>query len=89
MILLGRILEKRDPSRYDSAEKFILDGVQIYDGLRMKPFTAQAYMFLGGFYADTGQKDKSNEYLKKAEGMFIEMGMDYWLNKTQEVLDRL
>ena len=27
--------------------------------------------------------------LKKAEGLFREMGMDYWLDKTQEVLDTL
>ncbi len=29
------------------------------------------------------------ENLKKAETMFREMGMDYWLGKAQEVLARL
>jgi hypothetical protein len=28
------------------------------------------------------------ETLKKAEAMFHDMGMDYWLGKTQEVLAR-
>jgi hypothetical protein len=44
---------------------------------------------LGELYADTGQKEKALEHLKKAEERFQEMGMDYWLAKTQEVLERL
>jgi len=27
--------------------------------------------------------------LKKAEGMMQEMGLDYWLHRTQEVLERV
>ena len=41
---------------------------------------------LGEFYADTGQRAKA---LKKAEGMFREMGMDYYVRLTQEGLGRL
>jgi hypothetical protein len=37
----------------------------------------------------SGQKDKALENLKKAEGMFREMGMDYWLAKTHKALERL
>jgi hypothetical protein len=47
------------------------------------------YLFLGEVYVDTGQKDKALETLKKAEGMFKEMGMDYWLVKTQDALKGL
>jgi len=36
-----------------------------------------------------GQREKALETLKKATGMFQEMGMDYWLHRTQEVLERL
>ena len=35
------------------------------------------------------QKKKAFENLKKAEDNFRELGMDYWVNKTQEVLDSL
>jgi hypothetical protein len=31
-----------------------------------------------------GQKEKALENLKKAETMFQEMGMDYWLAVTRE-----
>jgi hypothetical protein len=33
-----------------------------------------------------GRKEKALEELKKAEGMFQEMGMDFWLGRTREVL---
>jgi len=36
------------------------------------------YLFLGELYADRGQGEKAQE-----------MGMDYWLARTQEVLGRL
>jgi len=40
-------------------------------------------------YLNSGKKEKAIETLKKAEGMFREMGMDYWLGKAQEVLAAL
>jgi hypothetical protein len=44
---------------------------------------------LGELYVDTGQREKGLKNLKKAEVLFKEMGMDYWLARTPEVLDRL
>ena len=44
---------------------------------------------MGELYLDTGQREKALENLKKAGAMFKEMGMDCWLAKTPEVLDRL
>ena len=39
--------------------------------------------------ADTGQREKAVETFKKAEGAFQEMGMQYWLRRTQEALERV
>ena len=36
-----------------------------------------------------GHKDEVPETLKKAESMMQEMGMDYWLRRTQEVMQRV
>ena len=36
-----------------------------------------------------GHKDDALETLTKAQEMFREMGMDYWLRRTQEVLERV
>jgi tetratricopeptide (TPR) repeat protein len=88
-IWLGRILAKRDLSQSDKAEEFIMDGIQFYDELGMKPFAAQGYMFLGELHVDAYLKEKAKNNLKKAEGMFRKMGMDYWLTRTREVLGRL
>ncbi|UCG83801.1 MAG: hypothetical protein JSW38_03005 [Dehalococcoidia bacterium] len=44
---------------------------------------------IGDFYADTDKKNKDLEILKKAKAEFRDLGMDYWLGKTQEVLARI
>ena len=87
--LLGRILGKGGKPQLDRAEQCIVKGIRILDELKAKPACAQGYFFLGELYADTGQRDKALETLKKTEGMFQEMGMDYWLEKTLNVLEGL
>jgi predicted ATPase/class 3 adenylate cyclase len=89
LIWLGKILEKTDPNQYDTAEESILKGIDMLQELRLKPYVSQGYLYLGELYIDTGQKAKALEKLKKAEKMFREMGMDYWLARTQKVLARL
>jgi len=87
--LLGSILGKADISQRLKAEEYILKGIKILEELRVKPLASQGYLFLGELYADTGQKEKALEHLKKAEERFREMGMHYWLARAQEVLGRL
>jgi len=88
-MLQGRILGKAAKSRFPTAEEYILQGIAILDELKLKPWSNVGYLYLGELYADTSQREKAIETLKKAEGMFQEMGMDYWLRRTQDVLERL
>jgi tetratricopeptide (TPR) repeat protein len=44
---------------------------------------------LGEFYQNTGEKEKAKNTLKKGEGMFQDMGMDYWLARTYAVYAEL
>ncbi len=88
-IWLGRIVGKSDLSGADNARQLVLEGIRKLEELSAKPWSTQGYLFLGEIYADRGQKEKALAKLKKAESMFQEMGMDYWLAKTQEVLARL
>ena len=83
---LGRMLAKSDPLQRDKAEESLLKGIKICEELRIKPWYSVGYLYLGEVYTDIGQKDKALETLKKAEGMFKEMGMDYWLARTKEAL---
>ena len=73
----------------DRAEESIKQGILIFQELELKPYLPQGYLFLGELYADSGQKEKALESLKKAESIFEEMGMDYWLGKTHDILARL
>jgi tetratricopeptide (TPR) repeat protein len=88
-IHMGRILGKADISQGSEAKKYILEGIKINEELKVKPGCSWGYFYLGELYADMGQNDKAIKTLKTAEGMFQEMGMDYWLRRTQEVLQGL
>ena len=88
-VALGRILGRSDLSQTDKAEEYILQGIKILDELQLKPFCAEGYLYLGELYADSGQGDKVLGNVRRAEAMFQEMGMDYWLRRTQGILDRL
>jgi hypothetical protein len=76
-----------EKSQVAQAEADILRGIRVLDELKLKPVCMIGYLHLGELYADTGQKDKALETLKKAESK--DMGMDYWLRKAQEVLARV
>jgi tetratricopeptide (TPR) repeat protein len=84
-IFLGRILGRTETPRIDKAEEYILQGMKIADELKAKPFYAQGHLFLGELYARVGQKGKALENLTKAETMFQEMGMGYWLAVTRKI----
>ena len=87
--ILGRIIGKTEPKDPGKAEEHILKGIKILDDLKLKPHVSVGYLYLGELYADMDQKEKALENLNKAEKMFQEMGMDYWLAKTQEVLKKV
>ena len=80
---------KTDPSQSDMAAEYILKGIKILDDLKIKPWCAEGYLYLGELYASTGNKEVALNNLRKAESIFQEIGMDYFLSKTQEILSRL
>jgi tetratricopeptide (TPR) repeat protein len=88
-IQLGRTLGKMEGSQLHKAEEYILQGMKILEELETKPDYAQGYLNLGELYADAGQKEKAIENLKKAEAMFQEMGMDYYLARTKNILEKV
>jgi len=85
LIWLGMLLGKMEPSQTDKAEECILKGIGILRGLKLKAFYSLGYLYLGELYHNAGKKEKAKNNLKKAEGMFLEMGMDYWMARTHAV----
>jgi tetratricopeptide (TPR) repeat protein len=63
--------------------------MKILDELKMKAWYAPGYLYLGELYVKAGQIEKALENLRKAEDMFQEMGMDYWLVETRKLLAEL
>ncbi len=86
---LGRIVGKADLSQSDTAAKYILKGIKILDEMKIKSWCAEGYLYLGELYASTGNKENALNNLRKAESIFQEIGIDYYLSKTQEILSRL
>jgi tetratricopeptide (TPR) repeat protein len=89
LIWLGRMMGKADSHKKNEAIETIKRGSEILSALQTKPDVSIAYLFLGELYWSLGLADKASSFLKKAAEMFEEMGMDYWLDKTQEILEQL
>jgi tetratricopeptide (TPR) repeat protein len=87
--LMGRVLGKKEPAEIDKSKEYILKGIQILEELKLKPHVSVGHFYLGELYADTGNQHQALNHLKKADEMFREMGMDYWLSKTQKAMDKL
>jgi tetratricopeptide (TPR) repeat protein len=88
-ISLGKILQETEPPQIDKSEAHILKGMQILHGLQLKPYYAEGHLYLGELYLNTMKKEMAVKNLKKAEEMFQEMEMDYWLARTREVLAKV
>ena len=89
LVGLGRVFGMRQPRRTEQAEECFSKGLAILRDLKMKPYYSQGRMFLGELYLDVGEKEKAMENLKKAEVMFHEMGMEYWLDRTHKLLEKI
>ena len=87
--VLGRAIGKKEHAEFDKSLEYIRKGIEILDEKKCRSILSYSYFFLGDIYNDMGRKDEALQYLKKAEAMFQEMGMNYYINKTQEVLERL
>jgi class 3 adenylate cyclase/tetratricopeptide (TPR) repeat protein len=82
----GSVLGRIDSSRFAEAEECVLQGMRIQDEVKTRSYYAYGPLYLGELYADVGQKAKAIQQLKKAENLMQEIGMDYWLRRTQEAL---
>jgi len=83
---LGRVVAKIDPTHIDAALQQIIKGISLLNELGITSFCSLGYLWLGEVNAEAGRLEAALENLKKAEAMFREMGMDYWLSKAQVLL---
>jgi tetratricopeptide (TPR) repeat protein len=86
---LGRVVPKTSAGEIEAAEQQVLKGISVLEDLGIRSNYALGYLWLGEVYAESGRREQALANIKKAEGMFRDMGMDYWLCKAQEALARL
>ena len=88
-LVYGLVLARMGKERLEEAEKCIDRALMILNEYGLKPWLANGIITLGEIYARSGQSKKALEALGEAREMFRDMGMDYWLDRTQKVLARL
>jgi tetratricopeptide (TPR) repeat protein len=87
--VLGLVLARMDGPRHEEAKECIKRALMILDEYRLRPMFANGTFTLGEIYTHSGHKEKALQNLKKAEAMFKEMGMDYWLARTYVIYTEL
>jgi tetratricopeptide (TPR) repeat protein len=85
----GLVLARMGKERFKEAEECIKRALTILNEYGLRPCLATGILALGEIYARSSQSKKALDTLKKAAGLFREMGMDYWFDKTQTVLEKL
>jgi len=85
----GKIWGKKEEFSLEKAEESILYGIGMAEEMKLRPFVAEGYLYLGELYLARGRREKARDHLKKAEDMFQEMGMDSFVTRTREILRRL
>jgi tetratricopeptide (TPR) repeat protein len=88
-LYLGWVMARMDPKQVEAAVEYIHQGITLYEELGFRACYPVAYMILGAVYAESGRPEEAQEHLKKAEAMFQEMGMDYYLGRTREIMGKL
>jgi class 3 adenylate cyclase/tetratricopeptide (TPR) repeat protein len=82
-IYMGITVAQSDDASIETAEKSILDGIAILEDRKIKPWAAIGYFNLGMVQIHRGDIRKAPINLKRAEKMFKEMGMEYWLASSR------
>ncbi len=56
--------------------------------LGMRPLVAHCHLGLGNLYSRTGRHPESREWFRIAAGMYLEMGMQFWLDRAEAGMSR-
>ena len=82
-IYLGITVAQADNDSIETAKKSIVEGIAILENRKIKPWAAIGYFNLGMVQIHRGDLRQGPVNLKRAEKMFKEMGMEYWLALTR------
>jgi uncharacterized protein HemY len=82
--VLGEAAVRRDPSDLAEAKRRFEEARALADQLEMRPLVAHCHLALGDLCRRTGDLAKAKEHLTTAMAMYREMGMQFWLAKSEQ-----
>ena len=66
----------------------IKEGLEILTELDTRPDISIGHLYLGELCAEMNQDKEAQSHLKKAEALFKEMSMDYWVEEAGKIMAR-
>jgi tetratricopeptide (TPR) repeat protein len=87
--ILGQIHAHPDHPDLEAAEQACRQSLVLANALDMRPLVAECHLALGKLSCRTGNRQQAEEHLATATTMFREMGMTYWLEKTEAEMQGL
>jgi class 3 adenylate cyclase/tetratricopeptide (TPR) repeat protein len=87
--LLGDIALHPDRFDADSAEAHYRQALALAEPRGMRPLIAHCHLGLGKLYGRTDKHEQAQEHLTTATTMYRDMGMTYWLEKSEAEMREL
>jgi hypothetical protein len=85
----GRIAKHLSIHSSEEAEINLMNGLELFKDLEIKPGMAIGHLFVGEHYAAPSEVEPALIHLRKAEESFASMDMYYWLNMAQTLVRHL
>lgn len=73
--LCGEIAARRDPVHGENAGRLYREGIELAQGLGMRPALAHGHVGLGELHSRAGRLGPAREHLAAASGLFRDMGI--------------
>jgi len=80
---LAEVVGRRDPPDVETAIGRYREATTMATELGMRPLAAHCHLGLGKLYRRTGKRDEARGHLATATTMYREMGMMYWVERTE------
>jgi len=81
--MLAEIGRRSDPPDVETAIRRYREATMMATDLGMRPLAAHCHLGLGKLYRRTGKREQAQEHFITATTMYREMGMMYWLERTE------
>jgi class 3 adenylate cyclase/tetratricopeptide (TPR) repeat protein len=89
MHLLGEIVTHPDRFDAECGEAYYRKALAAAEPRGMRPLVAHCHLGLCKLYRRTGDREKAKEHLTSAAALYREMGMTFWLKKTETAMTEL